>query len=84
MWVLCAEIMWWALVGAVVPLGVVVLRANTQYRGQGLMGAPVIPAMAAPMSALCGAAAFLLVSSQTLRMVLAVLVNGIVSVYMFW
>ena len=52
-----AEILYWALLGAIIPLGYVVLRANTHDRRVGLTGALAIPVMLAPLSALCGAAA---------------------------
>jgi len=84
LFVAAAEISYWALVGAVLPLGIVMLRANTHDRRVGLMGAPMIPLMFAPVSALCGAAACWLVGSQDHRLILAPLANLAASVLMFW
>ena len=81
--VAAAEISYWALLGAIIPLGYVVLRANTHDRRVGLTGALVIPAMLAPMSALCGAAALWLVSAQNHRLMLAPLANLAAAVVMF-
>ena len=84
LFVAAAEISYWALVGAVLPLGIVMFRANTHDRRVGLMGAAMIPLMFAPVSALCGAAACWFVGSQDHRLILAPLANLAASVLMFW
>ena len=82
--VAAAEISYWALVGAILPLGIVIFRSNTHNSRVGLMGAAFIPLMFAPVSALCGAAACWFVGSQDHRLILAPLANLAASVLMFW
>jgi hypothetical protein len=79
-----AEIVYWAAIGAILPIGVAMWRANTHDRRVGLMGALIYPVIFAPGSALCGAAACWFVSSQHHRLILAPLANIAVSLFMFW
>ena len=64
-----AEVSYWGLIGAVVPLSYVIFRNSRRNMHF------FISLMFGPASALCGAAACRFVSSQRHRMILAPLAN---------
>jgi hypothetical protein len=66
-----AEVSYWGLIGAVVPLSYATFRKGARYCNPGV----VIMMLYGPASALCGAAACMFVSSQRHRMILAPLAN---------
>jgi len=80
-----AEILWWAFLGAVIPLTVATVRANNHERRVALAAAPIYWIITPSfVSAFLGVVAYFIVRSQASRLMLALLANGTWSALQLW